>query len=83
MPTLTNRVVAPLPRKQEVTRVINLEFTLPRDPDKIVQILIFIGEIRNQPRLRLIRFPNAKVMIPLIHMSLGFPTRPDYAVHMK
>ena len=64
-----------------MTEVINLEFPLIRDLNKVVQIQVFIWRISNQPRLRLIGLP--KIVIAFVHVGLKVSLRPNYAIYVK
>ena len=66
-----------------MTEVIVLELPLTGDPNEIIQVHVLVKGVCNQPYLRLIRFLKTKVVVALIHQSLGIPLQAYYTIYMQ
>ena len=69
--------------KSNNAKCTGIKLPIVGDPNKVISVQILVQEIRNQPRLRLIRLSKMKLAIPLVQMGLEIPPRPNCAIHMK
>ena len=72
-----------MPKERIKVVISSLEFSGPRDPDKVIEIHVFVWDLNHKPCLRLLGISESEVVIASVQMGSRIFPPVHHGVHIQ